>query len=212
MKEYTKYCAPLLHLSGAVVTLLTTDDKNNGISLVSKVPENADAIIIAGGDGTVSDVRLYSDKNRMPKLSEILLSLYFQVVTGLLRRFSADPSQKLLPIGILPLGKTNSVAKQLYDDETSKNDSINRYRIMLKSAYSIVREITQNISAMEIENIDISDVRIHLNLNAVVFPQLCQVEFRISFSGPVRFVLRSKDESSKIWLNSLSVFEVLTIF
>lgn len=57
MKEYTKYCAPILHLSGASVTLLTTDDKNNGINLVSKVPDNADALIIAGGDGTISDVR-----------------------------------------------------------------------------------------------------------------------------------------------------------
>ncbi|KAK7582479.1 hypothetical protein V9T40_013924 [Parthenolecanium corni] len=134
MKEYTKYCAPILHLSGASVTLLTTDDKNNGINLVSKVPDNADALIIAGGDGTISDV-----------------------VTGLLRRFNADPSQKLLPIGILPLGKTNSVAKQLYDDGDSKSDSINRYRIMLKAAYSIVRETTKNISAMEIKNIDDSD-------------------------------------------------------
>lgn len=57
MKEYTKYCAPLLHLSGASVTLLTTDDKNNAISLANKVPENADALIIAGGDGTISEVR-----------------------------------------------------------------------------------------------------------------------------------------------------------
>ena len=76
-----------------------------------------------------------------------------------MRRYSANPSQKLLPIGILPLGRTNSVAKQLYEAGDSENDSLKRYRIMVKAAYSIVREITKNISAMEIQNIDTADVR-----------------------------------------------------
>lgn len=118
---------------------------------------------------------MQSKKNRLKlTYSEIELSICFQVVTGLLRRFNADPFQKLLPIGILPLGRTNSVAKQLYDDEDSKNDSINRYRIMLKSAYSIVREITRNISAMEIENIDISDVRFQHKLSRSGFSPILQ--------------------------------------
>lgn len=46
----------MLHLSGAYVSLLTTNEETNAINLTNKIPNTANAIIIAGGDGTVSEV------------------------------------------------------------------------------------------------------------------------------------------------------------
>lgn len=56
VKEYEKYCAPLLHLAGISVSLLTTNKETDAISLTAKVPANVDAVVIAGGDGTISEV------------------------------------------------------------------------------------------------------------------------------------------------------------
>lgn len=56
-KEYDKYCAPLLHLSGAKVTLLNTTDEHNATTLGKVgITEDIDALIVAGGDGTISEV------------------------------------------------------------------------------------------------------------------------------------------------------------
>lgn len=59
MKEYEKFCAPLLHLAGISVTLLVTNKDTDAINMTTKIPKNADAVVIAGGDGTVSEVKIY---------------------------------------------------------------------------------------------------------------------------------------------------------
>ena len=55
-KEFEQYCAPLLHLAGLSVNLIVTGKEGQARSLTEKLEESTDAIIIAGGDGTVSEV------------------------------------------------------------------------------------------------------------------------------------------------------------
>ena len=58
--------------------------------------DNTNGIVVAGGDGALSEV-----------------------VTGLLRRNDSDLAAKTYPIGIIPVGRVNSVAQALYKDYRS---------------------------------------------------------------------------------------------
>lgn len=55
---YEKYCAPLLHLSGVVVTVVQTEFAGQAKDLPETLDPMTDAIVIAGGDGTISEVCL----------------------------------------------------------------------------------------------------------------------------------------------------------
>lgn len=57
------------------------------------VMDNCDGVVVAGGDGALSEV-----------------------VTGLLRRQDNQVAVKRFPIGIIPIGKSNSVAKSLFEE------------------------------------------------------------------------------------------------
>ncbi len=159
-KEYEEYCAPLLHLSGVCVSLLLTSGESDATELVKKIPENPDAIVVAGGDGTVSEVY------KLRILTHFMICKMYrfailQVVTGLLRLKDEGLLPKLLPIGILPLGETNSLAKQLYAADTLPTDRLFRYHVMMEAAYSIIREITKNVSAVKITNVELDNVKFY---------------------------------------------------
>lgn len=54
--DFEKYCAPLLHLAGYSVTVLSTEREGGARSLVENLIGETDALIVAGGDGTLSEV------------------------------------------------------------------------------------------------------------------------------------------------------------
>uniref|UniRef100_A0A0A9Y733 Acylglycerol kinase, mitochondrial n=1 Tax=Lygus hesperus TaxID=30085 RepID=A0A0A9Y733_LYGHE len=89
-KNFDLYCAPLLHLSGVYVTVLETEREGHARELVDSIPPSTDAIVVAGGDGTLSET-----------------------ITGLMR--SRGELCKI-PIGVLPLGSRNSVASGLFEE------------------------------------------------------------------------------------------------
>lgn len=75
VKQFEKYCAPILHLAGICVDVLQTESEGHARTLVENL-KKTDAIIVAGGDGTVSEV-----------------------VTGLFRRSQDDKYENPCPIG-----------------------------------------------------------------------------------------------------------------
>lgn len=84
-----------------------------------------------------------------------------KVVTGLLRRKKDGSLQEMLPIGILPVGKTNSLANYLYHNANvfkNHTSDLYRYRIMLEATFSVIKEITNNINVMEIKNVENDNV------------------------------------------------------
>lgn len=56
--EYEKYCSPLLHLSGIQVSVVLTNNETEIRTLMGSIPLDVDALIIAGGNGTISEVLL----------------------------------------------------------------------------------------------------------------------------------------------------------
>lgn len=71
--EFEKYCVPLLHLAGINVEIVKTESEGHAKDLIEHL--QAEAVVVAGGDGTLSEV-----------------------VTGLLRRTNENGSS-LVPLG-----------------------------------------------------------------------------------------------------------------
>lgn len=55
--KFEKFCAPLLHLAGLSVSIVQTEAEGQARGLM-EVMSNTDAVAIAGGDGTLSEVLL----------------------------------------------------------------------------------------------------------------------------------------------------------
>ncbi|XP_016945587.3 acylglycerol kinase, mitochondrial [Drosophila suzukii] len=85
-KFFKNYCEPVLHLAGYSVEILRTNHIGHAKSYVEEMAALPDAIVVAGGDGTSSEV-----------------------VTGLMRRRG-----NLCPITILPLGRSFQSASKRF--------------------------------------------------------------------------------------------------
>ncbi|KAL1462257.1 hypothetical protein WDU94_014107 [Cyamophila willieti] len=117
-KNFEKYCAPILHLSGALVDIKVTKGEGDARKLVESMKERVDAIVIAGGDGTISEV-----------------------VTGLLRGFDHDCSMaRRLPIGILPLGRNNHIARSIYGDPLDRDGQVETAESLARAAMTVVEQ------------------------------------------------------------------------
>ncbi|KRG00407.1 uncharacterized protein Dwil_GK18606 [Drosophila willistoni] len=75
--EFKKYCEPLLHLAGYKVEIFRTNHIGHAKSFIEEITNLPDVVVVAGGEGTTSEV-----------------------VTGLLRR-----TGDLCPLTLLPLGR-----------------------------------------------------------------------------------------------------------
>ncbi|KAF5277852.1 hypothetical protein FQA39_LY06004 [Lamprigera yunnana] len=121
IKEYEKYCAPILNLAGVYVDVMQTNSEGHAKTLVDSLADT-DAVIVAGGDGTLSEV-----------------------ITGLMRRSETD--KVYLPIGVLPLGKTNTIGKSLFPG----GSYLQNVRTLADASLAIVKEKTKPMDVMKIE-------------------------------------------------------------
>lgn len=53
--QFDKYCGPLLNLAGLKVGIIRTEKEGQAKELM-EIMDNTDAVVIAGGDGTVAEV------------------------------------------------------------------------------------------------------------------------------------------------------------
>lgn len=119
---YEKYAAPLFHLAGIRVSYFTTEYAGQAKSLM-QVLENTDAVVIAGGDGTLHEA-----------------------VTGIMSRSDFATACKQYPMGVIPAGKTNAVARQLFWEP-----GMNEPRWIASSAMAIVKEQLSMLNVARVE-------------------------------------------------------------
>lgn len=124
-QDFEKYCEPLLHLAGLQVDVIQTASEGNAKEIVETL-KGTEAIIVAGGDGTLSET-----------------------VTGLLRR--TDGANQF-PVGILPLGRTNSIGNSLFPNGDSTG--VEKVKQLIDASMAIVKGNTVWKDAIKIEPIN----------------------------------------------------------
>lgn len=123
-KSYEKFCGPVLYLAGIRVDIVKTEAEGFARSYIeTELKELPDAILVAGGDGTLSEV-----------------------VTGLLRRTGTNQS---CPVGVLPVGRTNSVAERLFPGEGGGR--VRQVEQLTSAAMSIIRGQLAKKDVLKIE-------------------------------------------------------------
>ncbi|XP_057672143.1 acylglycerol kinase, mitochondrial [Diorhabda carinulata] len=126
-EEFEKYCAPLLHLAGINVDIRKTESEGHAKNLIEEIG-GTDAIVIAGGDGTLSEV-----------------------VTGLLRKNNDSGSK--IPLGILPLGKTNSLASVQFPGKKK----VERVKALADATMAVIEETIRPVDVMKIEVLSLNE-------------------------------------------------------
>ncbi|KAH8408166.1 hypothetical protein KR222_005690 [Zaprionus bogoriensis] len=106
---FKKYCEPILHLAGYSVEVLRTNYIGHAKSYVEEVKTLPDVIVIAGGDGTKSEV-----------------------ITGLLRR-----QGKLCPISCIPLGRGAKTESSFFT--LSKNSELEYVITLCKALMPLLK-------------------------------------------------------------------------
>lgn len=122
-KNYEKYCAPLLNLAGLKVSVIKTTAANEAKSIM-EVMSNTDAVLVAGGDGS-----------------------FMETVTGLMRRPDALAMASAVPLGLLPLGTSNSLAKNIFPG--ANHDDV---KLIAEATMAVVRQRFKNIDIIQVEN------------------------------------------------------------
>ncbi|CRK95545.1 CLUMA_CG009010, isoform A [Clunio marinus] len=126
-ENFEKFCAPILHLAGFQVEIQKTQSDQHAIRMIEdELNEYPDAIVIAGGDGTISEA-----------------------VTGLLRKAENDP--KVPPVGVLPVGKTNQFSLMLFNADGIPTNKVDEVRSMATAALSVVKGKTEQKDIMKIQ-------------------------------------------------------------
>ena len=121
-KLFEQYSAPLLHLAGFKVSIQKTEGREEAKELL-KIMENCDAVLIAGGDGTL-----------------------MEAVTGVMKREDKENFTSRTPLGIIPLGTKNSLANTLFP-------STDQVRQLAESTMAVIRQIKRPVSVIEVENL-----------------------------------------------------------
>lgn len=122
-KTFTKYCEPILHLAGFTVDIVRTGSENFAKTYVEQMQSAPHGIVVAGGDGSVSEV-----------------------LTGLMRRNSDR-----CPIALLPLGEKNDTTKKILN--LNWTSTVEQVEALLKASLNIAHERIEKKSAFKIEQI-----------------------------------------------------------
>lgn len=135
-ENFEKFCAPILNLAGFTVEVLKTQSDQHAIRIIEEeISEYPDALVVAGGDGTISEA-----------------------ITGLLRKAESEP--KLPPVGVIPVGKINQFSFMLFNSLEMPKNKVDEVRSMAAAALSIVKGKTDRKDVMKIQLIPDENVEL----------------------------------------------------
>ncbi|KAJ1350975.1 hypothetical protein KIN20_006907, partial [Parelaphostrongylus tenuis] len=119
--DFVKNALPLLHLAGIQVDVIKSDSESQMEALAAAVDtQEADAIYVVGGDGTLR-----------------------RVVTGILQH----RENGVLPIGVFPGGYDNLSLRRLVPDVFESSRDVRR---MCESAMALIEDERRNVNAFEL--------------------------------------------------------------
>lgn len=124
--DFNAYCAPILNLAGYFIDVVKTQNELHAIRYTEEeLHEQYDAIIVAGGDGTISEA-----------------------ITGLLRR---NDELTNCPIGVIPLGQHNMFSLTFLKSNATLEDKVEAVKVKADAALAIVKGNVKKQDIMRIE-------------------------------------------------------------
>ncbi|XP_055708178.1 acylglycerol kinase, mitochondrial [Phlebotomus papatasi] len=163
-ETFKKYCEPILHLAGFLVDIVKTDSEGHARRHIEQLTSFPSAIVVAGGDGTLSEV-----------------------VTGMMRKID---SNEACPIGILPVGRTNASCAE--DFPRQKQNRVEEARQLAEAAISIVRGNVARKNVMKIEVVSTEEEEYRRPVYAVgsfqwgAFRDILSLRDQYWYTGPFR--------------------------
>ncbi|CAI9737573.1 acylglycerol kinase, mitochondrial [Octopus vulgaris] len=120
---FEKNAAPLLHLAGIVVNIVKTEYEGQVKQLLTVLEkEHTDAIVVAGGDGTL-----------------------LETVTGMMRKRNNQKFCQAVPVGVIPLGQQNRFATLLFGEDP------NQVKFIMNASMAIIKSVIKPVDVLEIK-------------------------------------------------------------
>lgn len=117
---YDNNVAPLLHLSGLDVRLVRLDRNSEANEYMAALDLNdTDCIVVAGGNATLNEC-----------------------ISGLINRPDSAEFLQRIPIGLIPIGETNTFAQKWFMQLGLKKTNEQEIRMLADSALSIIKGLT----------------------------------------------------------------------
>lgn len=130
-------------MAGISVTVLTTDSEAHARKLIAELNVPTDGILVAGGDGTLSEV-----------------------VTGMMRKYDKNIDHvRRCPIGVLPLGERSSIAST-ENSEKSDGSLLVEAKQLAEATIKLIKGNTKLIDVIELQQIQVCE-RFLKNLNCM---------------------------------------------
>uniref|UniRef100_A0A6G1SJK7 Acylglycerol kinase, mitochondrial n=1 Tax=Aceria tosichella TaxID=561515 RepID=A0A6G1SJK7_9ACAR len=126
-KLYTKWVEPLFHLAGIKVSLVETERAGQEYNLM-EIMSNCDGVAIVGGDGTIHEA-----------------------INGLLSRPDYKKAAETIPIGLIPAGQNNSIARYVHQNHIYYR---NQKEFLIQATMRLVDSCTQKFDVIKIEPLD----------------------------------------------------------
>lgn len=153
--QFDKYCAPILNLGGLSIDIVKTDSEGHARRYVEELDVLPQAILVAGGDGTLSEIVTgkwtITNQSTATEFDSLIPQNVLNLALGLFRR-STQNNEAHPVIGVLPVGRENTFAESLFNFTNSSE--LERARGLADASLSIVRGNVVAKDAMKIEVID----------------------------------------------------------
>nr|XP_022323840.1 acylglycerol kinase, mitochondrial-like [Crassostrea virginica] len=157
-KLFEKNAAPLLHLAGLEVNLVKTEYEGQVKKFMEVLEKkDTDGIIAAGGGGTL-----------------------LETVTGIMKKEDKDFTKKI-PVGVIPLGKTNLFAKLMYGSDKEQ------VRFILDSTLAVVDGFSKKMDVVEYISEDGRSTYSMIGLTAGAYSEAEKKKKKYWYFGPLKF-------------------------
>lgn len=156
-KLFEKTAAPILYVAGIEVNVIATEYEGQVKQFMTVLDTtDTDAVIVAGGDGTL-----------------------LEAVTGFLRKEDRTFSENI-PIGVIPLGKTNRFSKIVFGTD------LDDVKMIAEAAIAVVRAVTKKVDVIKVNGGEGKTIYSLTGVEAGVYRDAEERKIKYWYFGPLK--------------------------
>ncbi|GAB1602005.1 acylglycerol kinase, mitochondrial-like [Argonauta hians] len=177
VKLFEKNAAPLLHLAGIIVNVVKTEYEGQVKQLLTVLEkEHTDAIVVAGGDGTL-----------------------LETVTGVMRKSDNQKFCQAVPVGVIPLGQRNRFATWFFGEDP------NQVKFIMDAAMAVIKSVVKPVDVLEIKTEDGRNTYAMSGLQLGVYNDAEERKSKYWYFGPLKSYWTYLRTAMKKWPPAVSL-------